>query len=568
MKKSPHNIILYALTSLMLVLEIGDFNSPVGQSSAPLNDNFANAQFIFGNSGSITGSNVNATKETGEPNHAGKTGGKSIWYKYQATSSGDVTFVVKGTVGNSLWDTLLGVYTGSSVKGLTLVVSNDDAADPDLDPWSAVTFTVTAGSTYYIAVDGYNGSSGDTTLIWSPSTLHDFHVNYFGRFPITVGWEGASGSSNQWRTIISYINRAQSRNPISFLFNSPDTKHLVLHVTQANTLAVNTYSRFTALDPYVSYTDTLTLNSGMVQGFAEFGATETFSSRYNRNLTDLEMQVITQKLDNQGHVLSSSASTPDHGYASTYWTDTSFFIHAQMTNKVQTGISITNNSTQAANLTLNLYDSFASSPATPYASTTISVAANATASGTLDAFFPNLPASDPGGNKITEGNLDISSSQLISVTAYRLDEGTVRTQLPVFLGRATGPLPTRRPVLPTEDNLTRAIALESVTLTRDPFPFSTVNNFSTDHRTRIILFAANVDLLPGENASAITAQAVDSQQVVHPLSVEAIAKPPGWDWLTQIVIRLPDDLSMGGDFQVTISLHGMASNKALIRTKP
>src|SRR5207249_3220653 len=46
--------------------------------SPPSNDNFANAQLISGNSGTVTTSNVDATKEAGEPNHAGNTGGKSV----------------------------------------------------------------------------------------------------------------------------------------------------------------------------------------------------------------------------------------------------------------------------------------------------------------------------------------------------------------------------------------------------------------------------------------------------------------------------------------------------------
>src|SRR5215208_5298067 len=55
-------------------------------------------------------------------------------------------------------------------------------------------------------------------------------------------------------------------------------------------------------------------------------------------------------------------------------------------------------------------------------------------------------------------------------------------------------------VLLTEQNSDLAIALDSVTFVRDPFPLTTVFNFSPDHRTRIMLFG-NLNLLPGENAS-------------------------------------------------------------------
>ncbi|MGH9968579.1 MAG: peptidoglycan DD-metalloendopeptidase family protein, partial [Pyrinomonadaceae bacterium] len=81
----------------------------------PSNDNFANAQAISGTLGTVTGTNVGATKESGEPNHAGNTGGASVWYRWQPSSSGSATFATNG----SNFDTLLAVYTGSSVSGLT-----------------------------------------------------------------------------------------------------------------------------------------------------------------------------------------------------------------------------------------------------------------------------------------------------------------------------------------------------------------------------------------------------------------------------------------------------------------
>src|SRR5207302_9159860 len=66
---------------------------PDSATAPPQNDNFANAQDLgSANSGSVNGSNVNATVETGEPSHGGISGGKSIWYKWQAPSSSMVNF--------------------------------------------------------------------------------------------------------------------------------------------------------------------------------------------------------------------------------------------------------------------------------------------------------------------------------------------------------------------------------------------------------------------------------------------------------------------------------------------
>ena len=61
------------------------------------------------------------------------------------------------------FDTTLAVYVGSGVSSLTLMASNDDdRAGGTLT--SAVTFTAVAGTTYRIAVDGYNAAAGTIVL--------------------------------------------------------------------------------------------------------------------------------------------------------------------------------------------------------------------------------------------------------------------------------------------------------------------------------------------------------------------------------------------------------------------
>jgi subtilase family serine protease len=126
---------------------------------APTNDNFSAATVLAGQSASATGSNVGATKQAGEPaTIAGNVGGASVWYNWTAPVSGRVT---ASTAGSS-FDTILGVYTGASVSGLTLVGSNDDASSSTLT--SALAFSAVQGVTYRIAVDGYNGATGNISL--------------------------------------------------------------------------------------------------------------------------------------------------------------------------------------------------------------------------------------------------------------------------------------------------------------------------------------------------------------------------------------------------------------------
>ncbi|MEP6809518.1 MAG: hypothetical protein ABI992_04690 [Chthoniobacterales bacterium] len=119
---------------------------------APVNDNFANAIVLSGNSVNATGSNVLATKEVGEPNHGGNPGGKSVWWNWTPAASGDAVISTNG----SSFSSLLGVYTGNSVDSLTPVVSSGSQTN--------LAFSAVAGVTYRIAVDGTDGASGNIQL--------------------------------------------------------------------------------------------------------------------------------------------------------------------------------------------------------------------------------------------------------------------------------------------------------------------------------------------------------------------------------------------------------------------
>ncbi|MGI8758064.1 MAG: hypothetical protein ACR2K0_02030, partial [Acidimicrobiales bacterium] len=134
--------------------------SAVGPAAAPANDAFAGGQVISGASGSVAGSNVEATKEPGEPDHAGNPGGASVWYRWTAPATGSARF---DTAGSS-FDTTLAVYTGSSVSTLAPLASNDNASG---DFTSALNFPATAGAEYRIAVDGFSGATGSVVLNWS-----------------------------------------------------------------------------------------------------------------------------------------------------------------------------------------------------------------------------------------------------------------------------------------------------------------------------------------------------------------------------------------------------------------
>ena len=126
------------------------------------NDFFATARNLSGHSGSWSDDNTYATKEPGEPNHAGNPGGKSLWYTWTAVTNTPVTIDTLG----STFDTLLAVYTGSVISNLTVIATNDDINGAAVRQ-SSVTFTPAIGTTYHIAVDGFAGASGVVELNWN-----------------------------------------------------------------------------------------------------------------------------------------------------------------------------------------------------------------------------------------------------------------------------------------------------------------------------------------------------------------------------------------------------------------
>ena len=121
------------------------------------------------------------------------------------------------------------------------------------------------------------------------------------------------------------------------------------------------------------------------------------------------------------------------------------------------------------------------------------------------------------------------------------------------------------PILATEENSQRAIALDAVTFVRDPFALNNSHYFGADKRTRVSLFATNLRLPLGR---VISAQAVDSQQNHYQLTVESVGNVPAFMGLTQIVVKLPDGIVNAGDLQVTITLRGQTSNAVLVGVIP
>jgi len=180
--------------SVRLQLDLGNPITP------PANDNFTNRTLISGSSISVTASNIGAAFEAigadfeaGEPEHAVTFGGKSVWWTWTAPSSGRVTL----STSNSTFDTILAVYTGDALTNLAFVAANDeDFLSPD-GLTSRVNFNATSGTTYQIAVDGFDGDSGVIKLRLTMGSLLPVPANdhFENRVLLSGSNPTASGST-------------------------------------------------------------------------------------------------------------------------------------------------------------------------------------------------------------------------------------------------------------------------------------------------------------------------------------------------------------------------------------
>ena len=180
---------------------------------ASLQDSFGSVSVLVGDSGSVTNDNTLAIVDTGAPNIAGFAANAPLWYQWTASHDGEVELDTVGS--DSGLDTVLGVYSGSSLSSLNQLAANDDlypvnsglaqiqpgfsvvspvSLSPDSDflsffPYiqlyygpSHLRFNAQGGQTYYFAVD-----TKPATGFTSTGSSESFNA-FNGTFPtLSVG---------------------------------------------------------------------------------------------------------------------------------------------------------------------------------------------------------------------------------------------------------------------------------------------------------------------------------------------------------------------------------------------
>lgn len=146
-------------------IQVGGFGSSRGLAAPQVavnpedNDLFVDGQVISGGSGAVSGSNLRAIGEPGEPEFSGGPH-SSVWYRWIAPVSGRFRF---STAGSS-FNTMLAVARGSSVSGLIGLLINDNANGGEQ---SELDVNAVAGTQYHFMIRGVSAANtGSIQFSW------------------------------------------------------------------------------------------------------------------------------------------------------------------------------------------------------------------------------------------------------------------------------------------------------------------------------------------------------------------------------------------------------------------
>jgi sugar lactone lactonase YvrE len=193
----------------------------VAVSPRPSNDSFAAAAMLTGSAPAAMVSNVGASREAGEPLHGGNPGGASLWWRWTAPASGAV---IADGAGSSIHP-IIAVYSGTGFGDLIELASAVPTAPTSAAPVPrppAAMFTAIEGTTYWIAMDGDFGATGNLAL----------HLSFTYNFSTLAGLPGVSGTANGTGSAARF-NRlnATAPDPQGNVFVADLNNHTIRRVT-------------------------------------------------------------------------------------------------------------------------------------------------------------------------------------------------------------------------------------------------------------------------------------------------------------------------------------------------
>ncbi|ACB75796.1 peptidase S8 and S53 subtilisin kexin sedolisin [Opitutus terrae PB90-1] len=234
----------------------------------PFNDRFAERAPLSGRNLAVRTSNTGASSETGEPAHAGVGNNNSLWWTWTAPETTEVSFDTTG----SAYDTLLAVYTGTTLGGLQQVGANDNASTGGTS--SRVVINATANTAYQIAVSSRTIGAGLTALKIASVPANDSFARAaaLSGNAVQVTSLNLGASSEPTEPIVS--GGAGRTVWYSWVAPSSGVYHLGAFATQIDTIAaVYTGSAVSALTLVASNNNSSTTNTDALVKFSATAGT-------------------------------------------------------------------------------------------------------------------------------------------------------------------------------------------------------------------------------------------------------------------------------------------------------
>ena len=317
-------------------------NTPYGLS-------FSSPLVISGDFGKTNSDNTTGSPEIGDPLIAGTTANHVVWFQWTPTNSGPVTFDTMGSVDNTNFiynlDTVMAVFTGTSLSALNQIAANDDlypiyqnnrlgqqyynlnfvytnnngnvtqqaAAQPVYannytQPYSGpskVQFNANAGTTYFIGVDT---KVATTTNSVSGAGLY----NRFNNSSATVTTPGTGLISLNWAMHPSGVFRFASENADITGLTYSNGQYLLLHEVSQNETIRNVYGGVKATPAYKT---TVMLNNNYM--FDVPGALVKVT-RVGGSSGRVQVGYTTMSVTNDPYLVSTTAPVNNNNFFNNY----------------------------------------------------------------------------------------------------------------------------------------------------------------------------------------------------------------------------------------------------------
>lgn len=172
----------------------------------PANDDFSAATPLTGATASDESTFRLATREVGEPTLPFRARGRTLWWSWTPAEEG-LALVELGGTGPSP-DTVVGIYTGTSLENLQLLTADDEGGQ---DHGSVAAFLTAPGVTYYLQADLYDDgeiAAGPVQISATVQSLPDRSLrpanDAFAQATVLDGIAGRSEANTQYATGENY----------------------------------------------------------------------------------------------------------------------------------------------------------------------------------------------------------------------------------------------------------------------------------------------------------------------------------------------------------------------------